>query len=153
MRFFTREWHRGQVPEAEAEARPEAYARHLKALGASLPAQAAELGSQTSLHDARVLGVDYDRSAQHLALCLRIGDQQTGYADLDLSYSGAVVDPASLDVLRSARRPAEVELLYDEFDAAGASAEHMFLFWPTGEATIRFRDLAWTKTSRPSRDS
>jgi hypothetical protein len=139
------------MPDDVAAAAPAAYSEHLASIGHALPAKVMELATTLSLHDALLRSISYNPDLATLEVRFRIGDNQAGYANLDLAYKGAEVDPGSLASLFAALSPAGVELLYDEFDIVHDRCTHSFLFWPTGEASVGFKELEWSTESRTSR--
>ena len=140
MKFFTRDWADGDMTDAEADAVAPAYWHHLDALDLPTPVRAL---ADLNTHDANVLDVGYHAAANTLRLRLRCGDQQTGYFDATLTFTGATIRPADAATLERARRPANVEVLYDEVDRAdGRTFEYRLLLYPAGEVSIRFTDVA-----------
>jgi len=143
MKFFTRAWHTGGMTDAEFEAAPGAYEAHLAAL--DLPPSVLAL-ARADLHDGRIVAVDVDPAVARLALTIRSGDRQVGYADVVLGFVRASIDDSSHGVLERARGAAGVALLSHEVDRAGVGFECRLLFYPSGEATIRFGDVVVTRT-------
>ena len=139
------------MPDDQAELIPSAYRTHLAAISEFLPAKALQLETNVSLHDGLVHLFDYRPVVTSLRLQLGVGDQQIGYGDLDLMYSGAHIDPSSVTMFEEALGDQTVQLLYDEFDGSAAACAHSFLFWPKGEATIKFTDIDWSLTPRAHR--
>jgi hypothetical protein len=136
VRFFTRAWHGGEMPDAEAEQVASAYEAHLAALGPRLPNDARRLWTEVSLHDALLRTVQ--RAANGFEMLFRAGDNSTGYFDARLSYDDVKLSASDEQFLRNAVGRRDVELLYDEFDAADAHWVHRFLFWPYREVSIDF---------------
>ncbi len=151
MRFFTRAWHTGDLPEQDSERILQDYQEHLRAIASRVPARARTLAEKVSLHDALVRAAEFDAAAQRLVLRLRAGDQQVGYFDLDLSYAGCSIRAEDLAILQSLSGSEDTELLSDELDEEDGGFVHRLLFWPEGEASIPFRDLQWSKTNQPGR--
>ena len=140
MKFFTRDWADGDMTDAEADAVAPAYWHHVGALDLPTPVRAL---ADLNTHDASVLDVALHPAANTLRLRLRCGDQQTGYFDAMLTFTGATIRPADAATLERARRPANVEVLYDEVDRAdGRTFEYRLLLYPAGEVSIRFTDVA-----------
>lgn len=144
MRFFTRAWTQGELTDEAFEAVPEAYRRHLGALG--LPASVVVL-AESNLHDALVL--DVEDEPKRLRLRLRVGDHQRGYSDLRITYTGATTDSATLAALRAH----EAEVLYSEIDRTGGRYAHRLLLWPAGEAVIAFEDVKLVSRAVASRSA
>ena len=158
MRFFSREWHSGDLSDAECDERERRYREeHLPAILPRLPRALAELarseadsGEFLGIHDARIRRVVIELGAKNVALELRTGDEGRGYADLDLEFRG--VDLARLDrsLLKRVALDPRTELLYDEVDVeAGGNFVYRVLLWPERETLeIAFRDLGWRRTER-----
>jgi len=149
VKFFTREWHGGDMPDAEAERIASRYEEHLEALGAHLPNDARRLWAEVSLHDGLLDSVE--RAGNRLELVFRAGDSSTGYFDARLSYQDVELSGSDEQFLRSAVGRTDVELLYDEFDSADTQWVHRFLFWPYCEASVRFRAFTLAVTPAPGR--
>jgi hypothetical protein len=109
LRFFTRAWLDGDIPDAEADKVPAAYLAHLAALGPTVPDAARRLASEVSLHDGLLRGVELTNG--RLELLFRAGDQQVGYFDAWLKYDGVGVAEADAQFLRSADGCPQIELL------------------------------------------
>ena len=130
MRFFTREWHSGELPDDEADAVGVAYHAHIQSLSEALPPGVRELATTLNLHDALVRRVLLDGNRRELRLELRCGDQQRGYEDVALTYHGTVLTQQSLHDLRGATERGG-EVLYDEVDVIGDGLfSHQLLLWP-----------------------
>jgi hypothetical protein len=159
MQFFTPEWHRGELPEADAEAIVPAYQRHVERLLPNLSTPMRVLAAGLGLHDALIRRVVLDRAARELRLELRGGDQQLGYFDLDLTYLGAIVDAADVATLAAAARAERTgeraEVLYDEVDLVIGSPGrylHRLLFSSYREAEVLFDALALRLAPRANRE-
>lgn len=141
MRFFSPAWHRGDLPDDEADRVPDAYEAHIKALVPPLPATAQRLVREISLHDGLLRTLSSDGSG--LELMFRAGDQQRGYFDARLHYARAEMTAEDGQFLRTIVGARDVEVLYDEFDSAGEGEcwIHRLLFWPYHEVSIRFGAL------------
>ena len=136
MRFFTPAWHRGELTEEEARGVWPAYEAHLMSLGPTLPREAYRLSKEVSLHDALIRHVV--RVDGNLELLCRTGDVQEGYSDLRLSYGAATLSGQDEAFLKSAINRPDIEVLYDEFDAADGRWVHRLLFWPYREVALYF---------------
>jgi hypothetical protein len=106
VRFFTQAWHRGDLPEAEADQVWAAYKAHLASLGPSLPSGAHRLCTDVSLHDALVVRMDHP--GDNLELLCRAGSAQAGYVDVRLLYGNVIV---SVLMKGSSRAPCIVSIL------------------------------------------
>ena len=141
MRFFTKQWLSGGLSDDEYEATPDAYWRHVSSL--QLPPDVLAL-SQFNPHDARILDVSSEPHAGRLTLRLRCGDLQCGYHQVQLAYSEARIDDASLKQLHCATTLPFDEILYDEVDRAGERFEHRFIFASKAEISISFGSITIT---------
>ena len=152
MRFLTRAWRTGAMPELW-EGRVQAlYLQHLKDLNPPLPQEAMALALEINLHDGLLRRFDLDREAHTLGMCFRAGDLQVGYFDLDLRYSRVNVDAASERTLRQALGQRSFQLLDHELDGTSTAGwSHRFLFAPEGEAEVTFGSVQWATTPRPDR--
>jgi hypothetical protein len=150
LKFFTPEWHGGKMSDEDAERIPAAYEAYIRSLNPSLPDDALRLVHDISLHDGLLRRMR--RGSGMLEVVIRAGDQQTGYFDAELTYSGAEVSPPEERFLESVVGRRDVELLYDEFDALGSVHwTHRILFWPYREVSVRFAAFALRVTTAPGR--
>jgi hypothetical protein len=129
------------MPDDEAARIPAVYEAHVESLVPPLPASALRIVREVSLHDGLLRSLSHAQST--LELSFRAGDQQQGYFDARLRYTGAELTRESEQFLRDIVGDREVELLYDEFDAVGDDKRwvHRFLFWPYHEVAIQFGAL------------
>jgi hypothetical protein len=158
MHFFSREWHSGDLSDAESDERERRYREeHLPAILPRLPRALAELarnqadtGELLGIHDARIRRVVIGLGSKSVSLELRTGDEGQGYADLDLEFRR--VDLARLDrsFLKRVALDPRTELLYDEVDVeADGCFVYRVLLWPDRETLeLVFRDLGWRRTIR-----
>ena len=140
MKFFTRAWLHGDLPDAEAEKVPAAYLAHLAALGPALPDVARRLATEISLHDGLLGGVE--RKEGRLGLLFRAGNQQAGYFDAMLEYEDAELADADAFFLQNAVGRRDIALVYDEFDSRERGWRHTLLFW--GGPQRSYREAAVT---------
>jgi hypothetical protein len=140
LKFFTRGWVHGDMTDEDAESVAPAYWQHLDAI--DLPQTVRNLATLNP-HDAYILDVENEPHANFLRLRLRCGDLQVGYFDASLSFSGVTIAPEQAAILANARRPAEIEILYDEIDCAESGAfEYRLLLHPVGQVAFYFTDVA-----------
>jgi len=143
MRYFTRGWANGELPEAEAEKTPKAYWKHVEDLLPGMPAGVAKL-AKTNLHDALISRACLDTRTRTLTLVLLVW-ARTGRScsEVTLRYAGVETCGQNIETLKARARDRESEILYDEIDsAADGSWVHRLLFWPEGEISIWFRRLS-----------
>lgn len=137
------------MSDAETERVPSMYEAHLAALGPRLPNGAWRLQTEVSLHDGLLRTVE--RAANRFEMVVRAGDNSTGYFDARLSYDDVSLSSADEQFLRNAVGRRDVELLYDEFDAADTHWVHRFLFWPYHEVSVHFGAFTLAVTPAPKR--
>lgn len=152
MRFFTREWHSGEMPDSEADAVGPAYRAHVQSVLHELPPDVRDLATKLNLHDARIARVTLDADQREVQLELRCGDQQRGYEDVTLAYQDAALSAASLRALREVTEGG-AELLYDEVDVVGKRRfSHQVLFWPYREVGLTFSAVTIARAPGAVRD-
>jgi len=128
------------MTDEEADAVPPAYQRHLQTL--NLPPSVRDLSSLNP-HDAHILDVQHEPSVHVLRLRLRCGDLQVGYFDALLNFSGVIIQSDHLARLIEVKRPAKLEILYDEVDRSSADLfEYRLLLHPVFEIAFQFTDIA-----------
>jgi hypothetical protein len=135
MRFFTKEWLRGELTDAAFKAAPAAYRHHLTTQ--RFPPDVLLL-SDVDIHDGLLLDMKHEPASAQLMLQLRCGDLQRGYFDLHIQYSGVTRDSESLSVLHFAMQDPKDEFLYDELDRAGDRFEHRCILSSHREVCIAF---------------
>ena len=152
VRYLTRAWAEGRLPEAQITRALVAYRARLAEIALHLPPDLLSLTEGLPLYDGRFKAVAYDPSTRRLKVRLRHGDLLVGYFDLELCYEEAeVIDSTVQEVARLADDPT-VKLLYHEVDMIGQGQfEHRFLLWPAGELAIRCSDFSCSRESAPGR--
>ncbi len=150
MKWFTREWTRGQLSDAEDDAVPALYAEHLDQIEDQLSAGARDLARNLNVHDGRVKG--WRQANKTIELDVVVGDLQAGYQRVLLTFEGSkLVRPTSLDDLGFGNL--RTEILYDEVDVTDSGAfEYRLLVWPDGEIAIRFDSVVVTKSAAAAAD-
>jgi hypothetical protein len=152
MKFFTRQWHAGDMPAREADKVPRAYAEHLESLLPRLPEALLALARNVNLHDGRIRQVRFDRPACVVTLAVRCGDLQSGYFDVDLIYKSLDFTNSELSELKAIAHDQQTEILYDEVDVSFRNNwVHRILFWPYRELCIEFGELELHVESRDTR--
>ena len=152
MRFLTRDWHAGKLPDDEGEDISAAYRAHRSSVLANLPVAFREFVQTVDIHDALVREIRLDRMRGTLELELRAGDLQAGYFDLVIRYAGIDLRTLDTTVLASIGRETRAEALYHEADLApGELYEHRWLWWPYQDLDIRFRAFDFVVVPRPDR--
>ena len=148
MKFFTQAWFSGEMPDEQAAKAEEAYWRYIATL--DLPPTSAAL-AQINPHDAFVLGAVHQPELSRLTLRLRCGDLQRGYSDVTLTFSRVCIDPAAIQTLQCAVRPAAVEVLWGEVGRSGECFEYRLLLYPKGEVGIQFQEVEVTERAAADR--
>ncbi len=152
LKYFTKAWANGELPDTEADAVVRNYRDHILSLTPTLPSAIVKLALEVDLHDAVIRRVLVDRKSQNLRMELLAGDKIEGYFDADLDYSGVRFENTQLQVLASVARDRRSELLYDELDRVDDNGYvHRFLFWPEHEFEIIFGGLSLRRDDRESR--
>jgi hypothetical protein len=111
MKYFTRQWANGELPDEAYDATVRAYADHIAQLLPRLPRPLAILARDVSLHDALVRCVVVDRTSDKICLELLCGDLQAGYYDLDVTYLGVHWETLKEETLARRVRDPGTELL------------------------------------------
>ncbi len=151
MKYFTRGWTNGELSDKEAEGMPELYRKHISEISPRLPPSIAKLAA-INLHDTIIEQVRLNEKAKTFSFVLVAGDLQRGYWGVDLKYSGVQIGDSYLQILRERTRDRETCILYDELDAEDdGHFVHRLLFWPQGEISIWFLELAVNETRREDR--
>jgi hypothetical protein len=147
MKFFTREWHSGGMPEGEAVRVQAEYAAHIEALKSSLPEDVLLLVNEVSLHDGAVQNLV--STGRELTLVLR-AENQVGEFDARLRYENCAAPKEELAFLEQAAEHPRVVLLYNEFVRLDGSWIHRMLFWPCHEVTLEFTSFSLETINLPS---
>ena len=137
MRFLSREWATGGLPDDEWEERLSSFRRRVEELRGLLGHGAEALLEDVNLHDAQPHS--FQVADDTVALQVLAGDLQHGYEWIELRYVGAAVGSAD-EVLAWIDLPG-CEVLYDEVDVSGDEYVHRLLLDPVGEFTVRFQAL------------
>jgi hypothetical protein len=86
LKFFTRNWYESSQNVIASKK----YAQHLNTIRAQLPPDLVQLSERLPLHDGLFCKALWNPVESMLSLQLRCGDQQVGYFDVTLMYSGRV---------------------------------------------------------------
>jgi hypothetical protein len=153
MRFFTPEWHRGELSDAESDAVIASYGAHVHAFARSASEQASKLANGPSLHDALVESAQLDFRRRRLHLHLVAGDRQRGYFLRKIVYDGVRTDLLTSSPLAVVANDPRSELLYDELDIASENSySHRYLFWPEyREVEVVFEQVRISDEAREDR--
>jgi hypothetical protein len=142
LRFFSSQWHAGELSPDEEQSVVLRYQEHLAELLPTLPAPMRTFWQSESLHDAVVRSVTGREDRGDLLLELTSGDNERGYRIVRLSYRGVPGDVYRALAARPTDRPWEV--LYDEIDVDNGMYIHRLLFWPYAELYVRFTGFDFT---------
>ncbi len=151
MKYFTREWHAGEMSDEESERIVSDYWAYIDTLLQKLPPSVATLAREINLHDGLIHRVLIQAEKKQLELGLQCGDLQVGYFALDLTYSEVRMDLLDIPFLQERAQDRQIEVLYDEVDLEDGDYVHRILFWPEGEIAIVFRGLEIVRTPRTDR--
>lgn len=124
MNYFTPEWHCGDVDEHPSKK----YQEHLAPLLPQWPPDVRELASRINLHDGLIRKFVWNTHQATLFLRLRCGDNQVGYFDLDLHYSGVLFSQYDWMSLLTLNANKNSSALYDEVDEEAGRFVHRILF-------------------------
>lgn len=144
MRWLTREWQAGALPQAERESRWQIYLEHRDTTAIHLPPAlhrlaAVNVDGALTLHQAVPDWWTYE-PGKAFTLSVITGDPGLDPQRIVLQYLGHLevtgAEPADID--RWLSRP-DARLLYDEIEVLpGRRFEQRFLLAPDGELTVRF---------------
>lgn len=151
MKWFTREWLDGQLPDAEADARQRAYAAYIDSISERLPPAVLDLARprhpHASISDALVDRIIVEDGARRISMRLLNGELQVGYGKLDIEFEDAELVEPGIERLSELLAAARTEFVRSEveFIGAGERLEIRFLLWPEGEIAIRSAGIttAW----------
>lgn len=141
MRWFTREWLEGRLPDDEWQRHMDEYAAHVQALRGAIPTDQRWL-LDLDLHDAQVQSWSY--ADGQFAWVLLTGDLQRGYSLTSVRYLRAELTgvlPRELPGLLGHRS----EVLYDEVAQTSSGLEQRFLVHPRGEFGVVFSNASMSQ--------
>ena len=147
MKWFTKEWHRGDLTDADYDLAIDSYQEHVARLRSGSVGWIAPL-LDLSLHDGLVLW--WRKERRDFAWCLVVGDLQRGYKQVTIVYQDAQVigDPRAIPFSEE-----QTESLSEEIEMVGLKlAEHRFFFWPEYELAIRFSAVSVSTSPADSRE-
>jgi hypothetical protein len=152
MKFFTREWCQGEMPDEEwAEVIP-AYEKHLDKITPLLTNDLHKFVKDYNLHDSLIHQVYLSRYKALLQITLLCGDLQRGYSDLVINYQNVDFDRFDQKALSTILQNPQSELHYDEIDVGDEGQfTHRMIFYPKGELTVVFSNLSFSMTERDNR--
>ena len=148
MRWFTQEWHTGELSDEAHDAAFDAYHRHLSSLTQNVPVGAQEL-SRLNLHDGQVQEWKIDDG--RFAWRMLIGDFQHGYEFADVVYFDAELVGMKPEALKRYELDRQGrDLVSGELDTTtDARLEHRFYFWPRPQFGVRFSDVTVMRLAAP----
>ena len=124
MNYFTPEWLCSDTDEHPYEK----YREYLAPLLSQWPPDVQTLATLVSLHDGLIRKFAWNMQEAALFLRLRCGDNQVGYFDLDLHYSGVLFSPVNWANLVALNASKNSSALYDEVDEEDGRFVHRILF-------------------------
>ncbi|MCZ2443462.1 MAG: DUF4085 family protein [Flavobacteriales bacterium] len=140
MNFFTKKWASGALSEKEAQQVPRRYQKHLEDIVPKLAFSVRALAFGISLHDGLVQKIQ--KSGRNLEITIIVGDIQSGYQTLKLTYSSAKL-VISKEMQKNLKRKNVVEIIYDEIDlGTKAGFIHRILTSTLEHFEIQFTDLS-----------
>jgi hypothetical protein len=147
MKFFTKEWHSGELPDDEPDHRCEAYTAHLQSIESRLPPDLHYLTKAIYLHDGIIISA---AAAENVLEIIIQGEHpNSGEFTAQLRYEKAVLSEEDSCFLGRAAGNTAIEILYDEVDESVGRWIHRMLFWPYHEISIEFAGftvaVAWQK--------
>jgi hypothetical protein len=149
VKWFTREWAQGALPDEDSGNVPRLYATHLDAIDPRLDEGTRKLARDINIHDGRVKRWCEDASTIELEVLT--GDLPLGYQRLTILFEDAsLLTHNSLGELHF--DDPRTELLYDEIDLSPDGLfDYRVLLSPKGDFAIRFASV--TITSAPATPS
>jgi hypothetical protein len=154
MKFFLPE-----LPEEDSDfdcnaAAWEAYGEHIRRISGQIPGDLLKVATSYSLHDGLFQGIRLYRRQVQLVIMLVCGDNQRGYSNAELKYTGLDCARCTIDELRRIARRRRAEINDNEIDLIRPGVyEHRFLCWPKkDEFVVRFSGFALKVTPLPSRE-
>ncbi|HYU53149.1 MAG TPA: hypothetical protein VEK37_09410 [Gemmatimonadaceae bacterium] len=114
MKFFTREWHAGEVSESEANTIPAAYQADIEGLLSKMPVAVRALAQSINVHDGRIRRVTPRSLEIYSNRRAAMRRHREGYFDIDLSYGDVDVSASDLHSLEVVGGQSKAEVLYDE---------------------------------------
>lgn len=146
MKYFTREWHRGDLSEENRAKVSDAYDERLALIAGSLPPKLYDLARNRGALNGVIRRAVAERDLDFLILEMIIDDPFDGPCDVELTYLGIRWDWIDLKALARRARDPETRILRHEVDVVSPlQFEHSFLFSPQDHVTIRFSDIAVSK--------
>ena len=148
MKYFTRQWHSGELSDRAVEAAVTAYRAHIRSIASRLSPSLRFLEREISLHDGLIEKARV--SSRSLTLWLRIGDRQRGYSSICLAYAGV----RRTDCLHPSLRQlaiSEDEVVSDEIDVSSQGFTHRLFFSNDVEVTVAFETLVVRLSPRKTR--
>ena len=157
MKYYTREWQRGELSDAGADRRGPDYAAYVASIADRLPAHVLAFAlpnhEHQSVDDAFVDLAEFDLVAKRVLLRLVNGSLQTGYGAFDIELEGVTsITPPANDLEPVLANP-RTEFLHQEVHLLDNGAIEMaFLLWPEGEVAIRCANVRTSWRPVASRD-
>jgi hypothetical protein len=147
MKFFTKAWATGELPDEEFEAAIPLYRTYVASL--ALPDDAGALEA-TNIHDGMLERLNCTTS--ELSLVLITGDLQHGYFDTTITYLTNGLAASTVESLRSFVGRTDEELIYAEVDREGTDFVHRLLFSTYEDLDIPFKSVAIRQSPRGFRE-
>jgi hypothetical protein len=155
MKWYTRQWQRGDLSDAESDRRDVEYRAYVASIADRIPPHllsfALPENEHMSVDDGYLDLAEFD--AGRVLLRLVNGSLQSGYGHFEIEMTGVTSIEPGADELRPILASPGTEFLRQEVHLLDDVAiEVAFLLWPEGEFAVRCSDLrtAWRATA--SRD-
>lgn len=148
MKYFTREWQRGDLSEDDLARVSEAYDERLAAIAGSLPPGLRAFAENRGPLNGVLRRAVAERDLDFLILEMIVDDPEYGQCDMEISYLGLRWDWIDMGALARRARDPETRILCHEVDFISPTEfEHSFLFAPRDHVTIRFSDVAISRVA------
>ena len=153
MKFFTRAWCTGEMSDEEHEQVVQNYWSYFDSISKNFPYNILNFAKKISVHDGLIRKIVIDRGLASVHLFLRCGDNQTGYFDLDIIYSGVRFPLSNIDAFESLSKNRHTNILYDEIDIEPSQLYvHRIIFYPEHEILLVFSNLSYLATPKSGRE-
>ena len=152
MKFFSKDWHTGRLPNDDADSMPARYKLHIANISVHLPIEVTRLISSFSLHDGLLQFFKIHASKNLIQMGLLCGDKISGYYNLTISYSGVSFRESIIAGVDEVAENSETEIISDEWDGHKDSLIcHRLLFSNWQEISFFFKEIKFQVIDVPTR--
>lgn len=142
MKYFTKEFCLGNLTDEEFDKRLKEYKNHMSIIERKLPNNLKSFYYNINLHDGRITSIKYSYKKHDLELNCRIGDNNSGYSELNINYTLSNESKDYSKILNNLKKQKNnFEMLYDELDIKSNFYTHSIIFWPIMEIEIEFINI------------